>query len=85
MGHRQQAGFNQSTKMVKDAFGMAGGDIGIGAEVLRRAALDDDFANASGQYFDNDSGQFASPHSHGLDAGKCEEIMRAMGGVLDPY
>lgn len=32
------------TKMVKEGFGMAGGDIGIGAEILVRAALEDEFA-----------------------------------------
>ncbi len=56
-----------ATKMVKDGFGVAGSDIGIGADILIRAALSDEFASASGQYFDNDSGQFASPHPDGLD------------------
>jgi hypothetical protein len=50
------------TKMVKEGFGVAGADIHIGAEILIRAALADEFETASGQYFDNDSGQFASPH-----------------------
>jgi len=66
------------TKMVKQAYGLAGGDIGIGAEILRRAALDNEYAGASGKYFDNDSGQFASPHPDGLDAVKCQEIVRIM-------
>lgn len=50
------------TKMVREGLGAAGGDIRIGAEILSRAALADEFAAASGQYFDNDSGRFASPH-----------------------
>jgi len=47
------------SKMVKQAYGVSGGDLSIGAEILCRAALADEFAAASGQYFDNDSGQFA--------------------------
>ncbi len=70
------------TKMVKEAYRVAGGDVGIGAEILRRAALDDDFAAASGQYFDNDSGRFASPHSDALDPQKSEEIVRVIETIL---
>ena len=70
------------TKMVKQAFGVAGGDIRIGAEILTRAALADEFAAASGQYFDNDSGRFASPHPNVLDPRKSEEIVRVIEAVL---
>ena len=70
------------TKMVKEGFGMAGKDIGIGAEILVRAALGDEFADASGQYFDNDSGQFTEPHSDALDEQKCDEIVRSIKEVL---
>lgn len=70
------------TKMVEDAFGVAGGDVGIGAEILRRAALSDEFASASGLYFDNDSGRFASPHPDALDAEKCDQVVRAIEAVL---
>ena len=71
-----------ATKMVKEGFGMAGNDIRIGAEILVRAALTDEFAGVSGQYFDNDSGQFASPHSDALDVRKSEEIVRTIERVL---
>ncbi len=70
------------SKMVKEAFGIPGGDIRIGAEILSRAALSDEFASASGQYSDNDSGQFAPPHPDGLDQGKCEEVVRVIETVL---
>jgi len=70
------------TKMVKQGFGVAGGDLGIGAEILTRAALTDEFAAASGRYFDNDSGQFASPHPDALDPRKSEEIVRVIETVL---
>ncbi|MGP0593819.1 SDR family NAD(P)-dependent oxidoreductase [Nitrospira sp. T9] len=70
------------SKMVKEAFGVDGGDIRIGAEILIRAALADEFAAASGQYFDNDSGRFASPHPDALDQRKSQEIIRVIETVL---
>ena len=70
------------TRMVKEGFGVAGKDIRIGAEILLRAALADEFATASGQYFDNDSGQFASPHPDALDPQKSATIVLAIEAVL---
>ncbi|MEM9213752.1 MAG: SDR family NAD(P)-dependent oxidoreductase [Cyanobacteria bacterium P01_F01_bin.150] len=70
------------SKMVKQAFGVAGGDIRVGAEILTRAALSDEFATASGQYFDNDSGCFASPHANVLNSKKSEAVVDAIEAVL---
>jgi hypothetical protein len=70
------------SKMVKDAFGVAGGDIRIGAEILTPAALSDEFATASGQYFDNDSGRFVSPHPDALDPQKSDEIVAVIESTL---
>lgn len=70
------------SKMVKQAYGVAGGDLRIGAEILCRAALSDEFAAASGRYFDNDRGQFASPHPDALNLQKCEEIVHVIEAVL---
>ena len=70
------------SKMVKEGFGVAGGDIRVGADILTRAALGDEFAAASGQYFDNDSGRFAPPHPDGLDAAKSGEIVRVIEAVI---
>jgi NAD(P)-dependent dehydrogenase (short-subunit alcohol dehydrogenase family) len=70
------------SKMVKEGFGVDGGDIRIGAEILARAALADDFATVSGQYFNNDSGRFAAPHPDALDARKSQDIVRAIEMVL---
>ena len=71
-----------ATKMVKEGFGMAGNDIRIGAEILVRAALSDEFAAASGLYFDNDKGRFASPHPDALDQKKTERVVRVIETVL---
>lgn len=71
-----------ATKMVKQGFGIAGNDIGIGADILVRAALSEEFAAASGAYFDNDSGVFADPHRDALDPAKCAEIVRVIEDCL---
>ncbi|MGD1895645.1 MAG: SDR family NAD(P)-dependent oxidoreductase [Phormidesmis sp.] len=70
------------SKMVKQAFGIAGKDIRVGAEVLCRAALSDEFSAASGQYFDNDKGRFASPHPDALSLKKSEELVRTIEAIL---
>lgn len=71
-----------ATKMVKEGYGIAGNDIGIGADILIRAALSDEFAEASGQYFDNDSGRFAPPHPDALDPEKTDALVNAVDSIL---
>lgn len=70
------------SKMVKEGFGVDGGDLRIGADILIRAALSDEFAAASGQYFDNDSRKFAAPHPDALDANKAAALINTMAAVL---
>ncbi len=71
-----------ASKMVKEGFGVAGKDINIGADILMRASLSDEFSHASGLYFDNDIGDFSSPHPDGLDLKKCEALVVAMEKIL---
>ncbi len=71
-----------SRAMVKEGFGVAGGDLKIGADVLIRAALSDEFADATGKYFDNDAKRFANPHADALDTQKCEELIQAIEQIL---
>lgn len=71
-----------ATKMVKEGFGRAGNDIQIGADILVRAALADEFANASGKYFDNDKGRFAPPHPDALDSRKSEKVVDTIEALL---
>ena len=70
------------SKMVKEAFGVTGRDLQIGAKILIRASLSDEFENASGQYFDNDIGQFASAHDDVYDCEKCQELVSAIESIL---
>lgn len=62
------------SKMVKEAYGREGKDLSIGSEILTQASLSEGFANATGRYFDNDSGRFASPHPDALDGKRCKEV-----------
>ncbi|MCX2835083.1 SDR family NAD(P)-dependent oxidoreductase [Microbulbifer thermotolerans] len=71
-----------ASKMVKEGFGIAGKSLSIGADVLTRAALSDEFANASGLYFDNDKGSFAPPHPDALNNQKCRAIVEVIDRIL---
>ena len=74
-----------ASKMVKKGFGVAGNDLSIGADILVRASLSDEFSTSSGQYFDNDSKKFANPHSEAADKEKCDRLMTAIEQVISLY
>lgn len=71
-----------ATKMVRDGFGVSGKDMNIGVDILIRAALSDEFASASGRYFDNDSGQFAPAHSDTNDAEKVSNVVAIVNAQI---
>ena len=71
-----------ASKMVKEGFGLAGNDIGIGVDILTRASLDESFADKSGEYFDNDSGRFALPQADAQNPAKVSETVQAIEAVL---
>ena len=68
--------------MVKQAYGSDGKDLGIGADILVRAATSEEFADATGRYFDNDRGQFAQPHPDALDASKNDQLVATIDGIV---
>ena len=70
------------SKMVQDAYGVAGGDIQIGADILVKASISDEFATASGKYFDNDIGRFTSPHPHALDDDNCMALSEKIAEII---
>ena len=67
------------TKMVTDGFGVAGGDVSKGADILCQAALSEVFADAYGRYFDNDAGHFGQSMADGWS----NEAMNALTDMLD--
>ncbi|OWU71173.1 oxidoreductase [Roseovarius sp. 22II1-1F6A] len=48
-----------ATRMVREGFGTSGNDLNIGVDILTRAALSPDFAQATGRYYDNDARRLA--------------------------
>ena len=72
-----------ASKMVKEGFGVAGQDLNVGADILIDAALGARFSDASGAYFDNDSGTFTNPHPAALDPVHAADVMRAIRTLVD--
>ncbi len=70
------------SKMVKDAYGVAGFDLSIGAEILYKASFSNEFANASGKYFDNDIGSFTQPHPFAQNKQRCDEVVQTIKNIL---
>lgn len=70
------------SKMVKQAYGIAGGDLQVGADILIRAGLSEEFEQAYGLYFDNDQGRFADPHRDALDDNKVRELVLMLEELL---
>ncbi len=71
-----------ASKMVQDAYGVAGNDLGIGADILFRAALDEAFSGASGRYYDNDKKCFADPHPDALDREKNRRLRERLEQLI---
>lgn len=62
-----------------------GSGLSIGSDILVRAALSDEFTDASGQYFDNDKGCFSIPHDVILNRSKALELEDNMEQILANY
>jgi len=71
-----------ASKMVKEGFGVAGKDMNIGADILIDLAIKAEYHNCSGQYFDNDIGQFSAPHPAGEDAENRELLVEAIERIV---
>ncbi len=70
------------SKLVKEAYGIDGHDLSIGADILYRAALSDEFAEANGKYYDNDSRRFAPPHADAQNNVKNEKLVEVLNALL---
>ncbi|WP_413701858.1 SDR family NAD(P)-dependent oxidoreductase [Psychromonas sp. KJ10-10] len=66
------------SKMVKQGYGIAGGNLQLGADILVKASLSDEFADASGLYFDNDIEAFTAPHPDALNADKISKMTEVL-------
>ncbi len=70
------------SKMVQTAYGRKGYDLNIGADILYKASLSNEFANANGKYYDNDNEMFASPHPYALNKGHRQKLIGFMNKFL---
>ncbi len=70
------------SKMVKQAYGRNGYDLSIGADILYRAALSDEFAGRTGSYYDNDYGKFSSPHPFALNKDNRVKLIETMEEII---
>lgn len=70
------------SKMVKEAYGKKGYDLGIGADILLRASLSDEFIYASGKYYDNDIEAFTSPHPDAMNQEKNKALINTLENIL---
>ncbi|WP_298835823.1 SDR family NAD(P)-dependent oxidoreductase [uncultured Roseobacter sp.] len=71
-----------ASKMVREGYGIEGSDLSVGADILREAAIGASFADATGKYFDNDSGRFAEPHAAARDAAHSAQVMQGIEDAL---
>lgn len=72
-----------ATRMVREGFGIAGNDIGLGVDSLTRAAVGGELASATGEYFDGDTGRLAAPHPDALDDTKAAAVVAEMDRMLE--
>ena len=73
------------TKMVREAYGMAGKDVGQGARILAELAVSAKHAGATVLYFDNDSERFAAPHPDALNPEKGERLVAMIDTILSQH
>lgn len=73
------------SKMVQGNFGITGGALSIGAEILCQAALSEQFNDAHGLYYDNDIECFNSPHIDALDSNKTMSVVDTIELLLKDY
>ncbi|MEE4245865.1 MAG: SDR family NAD(P)-dependent oxidoreductase [Kangiellaceae bacterium] len=71
-----------ATNMVKEGFGIEGNDLSIGADILVAAALSEQFAKVSGQYWDNDDHQFGGGHADINHQAKVMTVVAAIDRVI---
>lgn len=71
------------TRMVREAFGRTRADASVGADILIRASLSEDFADATGRYFDNDTGGFASPHPDAMNPRLRDRVVARIEAILE--
>ncbi len=73
------------SKMVQIAYNTKGYSLKFGSDILVKAALSHEFANANGKYFDNDNGVFATPHPFATIKANQENLMNFLDKLFLQY
>ena len=61
--------------MVQEAYGRYWSPADKGADIIYDLAVSDQYANRSGQYFDNDKGAFSKAHSDAYNPQKISHLI----------
>ena len=73
------------TPMVQKAFGHSQKPVSVGAEILYRLALEENFSGVTGSYFDNDQGDFGSAHPDAYDEQKVAAVVASAADILRDF
>lgn len=71
-----------NTRMVKEAYGQHWSPAEKGGDILYVLATSEQFTNSTGQYFDNDQGQFNQAHADAYDALKIQELIKQTNQLI---
>ena len=72
-----------NTKMVMEAYGKFWSSADKGADIIMDLALNPTYDDRSGQYFDNDKGQFNEAHPDAYDDQTIKALIKDTMGILD--
>ncbi len=71
-----------NTKMVRECFGFSNGTADKGAKILYALALNDEFTENSGKYFDNDRGNFGRAHQEAYAPDRILQLITTTNNLL---
>ncbi|UJH67860.1 SDR family NAD(P)-dependent oxidoreductase [Allomuricauda sp. SCSIO 65647] len=71
-----------NTKMVQEAYGQHWSSADKGAAILYELGVSERFSNHSGQYFDNDKGDFNKAHTDAYDNEKIRRLLTETGKIV---
>lgn len=72
-----------ASKMVKEGFGVEGSELSIGVNILTSLSLDEDAAKHSGEYFDNDIGEYSSDIPVDEESRQAKEVIEALDKIVN--
>lgn len=75
-------GSKLNTRMVQEAFGQHSSPASKGSDILQALATDEAYLKASGQYFDNDKGDFSQAHADAYRDDLIEALMQQTKQLL---